>query len=260
MEDDITLTDSAPVRRVVLNRPNKLNALTQAMWQAIPALVADVDTDQNCRVLVIEGAGDRAFAAGQDIGEFEGLMSDPSAAQVFADAVYEAQQALARCTKPVIAKIKGPCIGGGCGIALCADIRVAAEDAKLGITPAKLGIRYGLADTKRLVDAVGASRAKDLLFTGRIVGAEEARSIGLVDRVVEAPRLNDAVEELAQGIASNAPTSLLHIKSNVTAILAGVTDDTPETRQAFVDAFASPDLKEGVAAFKAKRAPNFPGD
>jgi enoyl-CoA hydratase/carnithine racemase len=159
--------------------------------------------------------------------------------------------------KPAIAMISGACIGGGCGLALGCDLRIADQTAKFGITPAKLGLDYSIADTKRLVDAVGFAHAADLLFSGRLVGAAEALAMGLVNRLFDPMSLASETMAIAQAIAANAPTSLRSIKSHLKAIRAGQTADDPASRATFLQVFEGRDFAEGLAAFAEKRPAGF---
>jgi enoyl-CoA hydratase/carnithine racemase len=153
--------------------------------------------------------------------------------------------------------ISGACIGGGCGLALGCDLRFVDETAKFGITPAKLGLDYGVADTRRLVDAVGFARAADLLFSARLIKAEEALAIGLADRLLEPDLLESETRSFARTIAANAPSSLRAIKSHLQAIRKGRTIDDEDSRRAFFAAFEGSDLAEGLTAFQQKRPPTF---
>jgi enoyl-CoA hydratase/carnithine racemase len=254
--DPINLTRAGAVATIELNRPEKRNALDSAMWQRLAAAVAEADADSTVKVIVVTGAG-QAFAAGADIDEFKAVFSDPRAAEATAAITYQAQRALHRNLKPTIAKIRGACVGGGCGIALCCDLRFADTTAKLAITPGKLGLIYSLADTKRLVDVVGPAKAKDMLYTGRILDAAEAERIGFVDRVVAPDKLDDFVAAYAAEICAASQFSARGTKEIVRMILDGATDDTATTRQLFVEAFAGADFREGFAAFAAKRKPTF---
>ena len=257
MPDSVYARRDGAVATLHLNRPAKRNALTLEMWRRLMALVEEADRDTAVKVIVVTGEGD-TFAAGADIDEFEQTFSDPKVADQVAEITYESQKRLARSMKPTIAKVRGACIGGGCGIAICCDFRFADETAKFAITPAKLGIVYSVADTKRLVDTVGAARAKDILYTGRILDAAEALSIGLVDKLVPAAQLDDVVQAYANQIAASSQFTTRGAKRIVQMILDGADDDTHETRRLFVDAFSGPDFKEGFTAFTQKRKPNFP--
>jgi enoyl-CoA hydratase/carnithine racemase len=252
----VYLDREGAVGTIHLNRPDKRNALSMAMWQALMDAVAQADADPLIKVIVVTGEG-QAFAAGADIDEFKQTFTDPKAAEAVADITYRAQKRLHRNAKPTIAKIRGACVGGGCGLALCCDLRFADGTAKLGITPGKLGLIYTLADTKRLVDAVGPAKAKDILYTGRILDAEEALKIGLIDRLVLPEALDQAVADYAAEIAAASQFSARGTKQMVQQILDGVEDDTAATRQLFVDAFKGVDFKEGFTAFGEKRKPKF---
>jgi enoyl-CoA hydratase len=257
MSDTVYARRDGAIATLHLNRLAKRNALTLEMWRRLMALVEEADRDTAVKVIVVTGEGD-TFAAGADIDEFEQTFSDPKVADQVAEITYESQKRLARSMKPTIAKVRGACIGGGCGIAICCDFRFADETAKFAITPAKLGIVYSVAETKRLVDTVGAARAKDILYTGRILDAAEALSIGLVDKFVPAAQLDDVVQAYANQIAASSQFTTRGAKRIVQMILDGADDDTRETRRLFVDAFSGPDFKEGFTAFTQKRKPNFP--
>ena len=255
-EDAIYLDTSGPHAVLTLNRPEKRNALNLGMWRRMIELLAEAESDPAVRVLIVTGAGP-AFAAGADISEMEAVFGDSSIATTIAEVTYESQKALHRFPKPTLAMIRGACVGGGCGIALCCDLRFADTSAKLGITPGKLGLVYSLADTRRLIDAVGPARAKDVLYTGRIFQAEEARDVGLIDRLVEPDTLEAEVMAYADQICSASSFSAAATKRIVHMIGDGEADDTAETRQLFIDAFSGADFKEGFTAFQEKRAPDF---
>jgi len=244
------------VATIHLNRPDKRNALSVAMWRELLACVEKANTDAAVKVIVVTGEG-QAFAAGADIDEFKQTFTDPAAADAVAEVTYSAQKRLHRNAKPTIAKIRGACVGGGCGVALCCDLRFADTTAKLGITPGKLGLIYTVADTKRLVDAVGPAAAKDILYTGRILDASEALSVGLIDRLLAPADLDQAVADYAAAICAASQFSARGTKEIVQMILDGADDDTPKTRKLFVDAFSGPDFKEGFTAFAEKRKPKF---
>jgi enoyl-CoA hydratase/carnithine racemase len=258
MSDDVLLefTDGEAAR-ITLNRPAKRNAVTQAMWRRLPEILAQVESDPRAKLLVVRGAGGN-FAAGADIGEFETVYATRDSTAAYFGAVGAAMEALARLSKPTIAHIEGACVGGGMGLALCCDLRLAANTARMGITPGKLGLVYSLADTKRLVDAVGASAAKDILFTGRILEAGEALSLRLVDAVHPAEALEAAVTEKARAISAASQWSVRKSKQVIEMIRAGAAAETPETAAWLLDAVEGADFAEGRDAFLAKRSPVFP--
>jgi enoyl-CoA hydratase/carnithine racemase len=253
----LLLTVDGPIARLTLNRPAQRNALSASMWSAIPGLISQAAETPGVKILILAGAGGH-FAAGADIGEFAETYATPENAAAYGEKVAAAMQAVASCPKPVIAQIEGACVGGGCGLALACDIRIAASNIRMGITPGKLGLAYSLGDTKRLVDAVGFSNARLILYTGRLVHAEEARAMGLVDRVVDVAELASTVTSLALEIAATSQVSVRITKATLALIAAGTVQDTDETRAWYLQAAASPDLAEGRSAFLAKRAPNFP--
>ncbi len=242
---------------LVLNRPGKRNALDQAMWQAIPPLLARAAADPGIKVLGVRGAGG-CFAAGADIAEFGTAYATRDSTARYAADIAAAMDGLADFAKPSIALIEGACVGGGMGLALACDLRFAADTARLGITPAKLGLVYPLGDTKRLVQAVGPAVAKDLLFTGRLVDAAEALSLRLVNRVVPAVELEQAVLDYAAQVAATSQYTARATKRMVAHVLAGQVSDTPGTVAEFLDAVEGEDFQEGLRAFGEKRPPRFP--
>ena len=253
MSGEVRLTHDGPVATVTLSQPARRNAISQAMWAAIPDVFAEA---ARARVVLLTGEGAH-FAAGADISEFEATYGSRDGAAAATDRLTAAMNAVAGCPVPVLAAIRGACVGGGCGLALACDLRFAAPDARFGITPAKLGLAYGLEDTKRLVDAVGASAAKDILFSGRIVEAAEAHQIGLADRLTDDPLA--AARDDAGTLARNAPGTLRAVKDFVRRIQGGQATDDAATRAVVLDAVASDDFREGYDAFLAKRRPDFSG-
>lgn len=257
MSDDPVILDYAPpIARLVLNRPDRLNALNNAIWDAIPALLARVATDPEIKILLVSGVDANAFAAGADIAEFAEIVAS-GAAEDYAARMGRATRALADFPKPTIAVIQGPCIGGGCNIALCCDFRFADGSARFGATPARLGMVYPLEDTKRLIETVGLGAARDLLMTGRIIAADEALTIGLVDRLWPADRLWDETNAYAATLAGLSQFSIRAAKAIFGQILAGESQETDLSRQLFADGFAGEDLAEGGRAFLEKRKPRF---
>jgi len=243
---------------LVLNRPEKKNALTHKMWEALPRLLRQVEADSRAKVLILTSSTPEAFCAGADIEEFAAKASDPEWRRRNQAAIRETQVTLARLGKPTVAAIDGVCVGGGCGLAIACDLRVAAHSARLGITPAKLGLVYSLHDTKLLVDLVGPSRSKRILYTGALFGADEARDMGLVDVLTAREGLREAALVLAQQIAANSQHAIRSTKKIIQRILDGAADDDAESIAQFFDAFDGPDLIEGVSAFTEKRRPDFP--
>ena len=251
----LRLERDGTIARLLIDRPARRNAMTQAMWEELPVLVAQAMADDAVRVLILGSATPGIFCAGADIGEFARHSSDEAWRIANQAAIRASQYALAHAPKPVIAAIDGDCVGGGCGLAIACDLRIAAPTARLGITPAKLGIVYSLFDTKLLVDLVGPARARRILFTGALHGANDALAIGMIDEIAVDPLA--AATALARTIAANAQHSVRASKAIIRRILDGQADDDEVTLAMFRDAFTLPDFAEGVAAFQAKKRPDF---
>jgi enoyl-CoA hydratase/carnithine racemase len=253
--DTLLLHRDGPVATLTINRPDRLNAVTFAMFSRLPALLAEAEAAGGVRVLVLRGAGRKSFSAGADISEFETARTTPEQAAVYDDAVLAAEEALATFPAPTIAAIHGHCYGGGCALALACDLRFASSGARFAITPAKLGIVYPLRATKRLVDAVGPSRAKFILMSGIDIDATRAAAIGLVDEVDD--DVDAAVADFAAILASRSGVTQRAAKQTVARILDGATADD-DAQAALRDAsLASPDYAEGVRAFLERRPPKF---
>lgn len=248
---------SGAVATLVLNRPDSHNAVRLGMYEALPDLLAEVDGDQAVKVLVVRGAGQKAFASGADISEFREVRANAETARAYNERVAAAELALEGMSKPTIAMVHGYCIGGGCGLALACDLRFVDERARFGITPAKLGLVYSLDSTKRLVDVVGPSRAKWILMSGQLVNADRAHQIGLADEVVPTDDLEKLTYEFAELLCTRAQFSIRATKQIVTRILAGQTEDDEATRDLRNSSFDTDDYAEGVRAFLEKRPPTF---
>jgi enoyl-CoA hydratase/carnithine racemase len=246
-----------PIARVTLNRPDKRNAINAAMWRGLHDVAVKLAEEPTLRVVLLRGAGDLAFSAGADILEMQQTVSDPQRMKVMQDIVLEAQLAWERVPIPTLAIIRGACTGGGCGLALSCDLRLATPDAFFAIPPAKLGLAYSLADTKRLYDLVGPSRTKEILFTGRRINAAEALHLGLINEIVEPESLDTRANSLAKEIADNAGNSVRAAKAVTAMISAGVNAETADSRRYYDESFYSEDFREGAAAFIEKRPPRF---
>lgn len=255
MTDHLRLEIAGGIARLLINRPEKRNAMDQAMWEAVPALVARAMDDSAVRLLLIGSANPGPFCAGADIAEFATGSSDPIWRARNQAAIRGTQIALARAPKPTIAFIDGDAVGGGCGIALACDIRLASPRARMGITPAKLGLVYPLHDTRLLVDLVGPAQAKRLLFSGMLIPAAEALRIGLVQSVAD--DLEAEVESMAAQMLAASPASQRGSKSIIQQIAEGAHDDDAASAAGFDAAFTGADFQEGVAAFLEKRKPVF---
>lgn len=255
--DHLVLNKDGAIATLLINRPDKRNPISFAMWQAIPSFVADVENDDAIKVLIIRGAGDKAFSAGADISEFETYRADSEGARVYNEATHVAERALAQMTKPSLAMIHGFCIGGGAEIALACDLRFGDTNARFGITPARLGIVYSLTATKQLTDLAGPAVTKYILFSGEHLHARRAYEVGVIDELLEPDELGSRVREFAELIASRSQYSVRSSKRIVQKIQAGHVEDDEETLRLRNESFDRADYKEGVRAFLDKRPPVF---
>ncbi len=258
--DKILAGKAGGIGYLKLNQPEKHNAISYAMWLAIAEVMESFRGDDDVRVVVISGEGGRAFSAGADISEFSSNRSTDEQIEIYEAAGRAAYDAITHFPKPVIARIEGYCVGGGLAVALCADLRIATDDSRFGIPAAKLGLGYSHKSLRPLVDLVGPTCAKEILFTARRFTASEAQRMGLVNQVVARGEIDAFVEDYAATIAGNAPLTVQACKTVVTELLKDPQDRDTELCDRVVDAcFASGDYKEGRAAFMEKRAPRFTG-
>ena len=245
---------------LVLRNPEKLNAVRLEMWRAIPPALADLDADPVVRVVVVRGHGDDAFVSGADISEFGTHRKDAASAGSYEAVTAEAFAALAACPKPVVAMLQGPCIGGGLAIAVCADLRIAADDTKLALPPARLGLGYHLAGIERIVQVVGPSTAAEMVFTARQYTAGEALAVGLVNRVVPKAALVAETTRYVREIAANAPLTIRAAKRAIAEVQRAAGErDAAAVARLVAACFESDDYAEGVRAFLEKRRPRFMG-
>jgi enoyl-CoA hydratase/carnithine racemase len=253
--DQLTVARDGAVAVLTIDRPEKRNAMTAAMWAALPDLLAGLADDATVRVLVVTGAGP-SFCAGADIGD---LLSGPDPEDPMAEVRRDnlaAQAALRAFPHPTVAAIRGHCIGGGVEIAASCDLRVTDPTGVFGVTPAKVGVVYAPASTKALVDLVGPAMTKYPLFSGELVDAETALRAGLVDRLVPAEALDAEVHRFAGVLASRSALSQRATKEVVAALTAG-RDGEAEVIRWYRETISSGELAEGVAAFAERRPPHF---
>lgn len=245
---------------MTFNNPERRNAMSLEMWEAAQEIASDFQADASVRVVVMKGAGDRAFVSGADISQFEKERADAAASERYSQRSEAARAAIRTLDKPLIAMIRGYCLGGGLGIAMMADLRFASDDSQFGIPAARLSIAYTGENIENLVRLVGPSRAKDILYSARRLDAAEALSIGLINRVVPAADLERTVEDYCATLVDNAPLS---IKAHKAIIDEMVKDrelrDFEKTKAVATACFDSHDYKEGRTAFMEKRRPVFQG-
>jgi len=245
---------------IIFNSPEKLNAISLEMWEAALEAMADFSADASVRVMVLTGAGGKAFASGADISKFKDERQEAAAVAHYQATTQQAYSAIQGMAIPTIAMIRGYCIGGGTAAAVCCDIRICTESAKFGVPAAKLGLGYGLNRAQPLVDLIGPAYAKEMFFTGRQFDAREAEKMGLVNRVVADDALEATVEAMAKTIVANAPLTVRCAKLVVGEALKDVAErDIAAADRAVAACFASSDYREGQTAFMEKRKPRFTG-
>jgi len=250
----IRVSRDGSVATIWLNRPEKRNAMTYAMWSGLEQAVAELEADPQVRVVVLRGSGAH-FCAGADITELH-VARDPGE-RTFSQVNLDAENALAALSKPTVAYISGDCIGGGCALVIDCDLRIATADARFGITPAKLGIVYPPTSLERVAHLLGPSATKRLLFTGELIDAGEARRIGLIDEIVDGGAGQERLATLTGVLASRSLLTQAATKAMVAAAMShGRVPDSVSDHWRRVAADA-PDAAEGVAAFVEKRSPQF---
>ena len=256
--DKILSATNGPIGTLTFNQPERHNAMSLDMWRAATAVLDQFEEDATVRVIVLTGAGGRAFVSGADISKFESERASADAVLEYNAAVDRFGQALGESSKPTIAMIRGYCLGGGVGIAVCCDLRIANDAARFAVPAAKLGLGYGYANVRRIMDLVGPQFATEMLLTARQFDAAQAERIGLVNHVVPDPEIESYVSDLAATIAGNAPLTIRAVKR----IVRELRSDDPDV--AACDAlarrcFESADYREGRQAFLEKRKPVFRG-
>ena len=260
LTDKVISRKDGNVGYVIFNNPERRNAMSLEMWEATTRLMSEYAKDDSIRVVVLSGAGDKAFVAGADISKFGDERSSEEGVKKYNDAVEAAYASVHEFPKPTIAMIRGFCVGGGMGIASCCDLRIASEDARFAVPAAKLGLGYGYPGVKRLMDIVGPSFTKEIFYTARLFDVMEAVEMGLVNRVVENSELEFYVKDYAATIAANAPLTVDSIKFIVGEACKDESQRDMKHCDDVVQAcFNSEDYKEGRAAFMEKRKPVFKG-
>ncbi|MBU3023513.1 enoyl-CoA hydratase/isomerase family protein [Aestuariibacter sp. A3R04] len=253
----VKLTVDGAVARIHIDRAEKHNALTQTMWQQIASHCQTLESSIHPRLLIVSASGQKAFCAGADIAELSDIISDERRLVDNNKVVQEAQRALQNLPFATLAAINGVCVGGGLGIAMCCDFRIAAEHSKFAITPSKLGLLYSIEDTKRLVSLVGLARAKELLFLGATIDAHTACQWGLLTHVVSADMLETSVSNFSEKILDVSPFSVAGMKKTLHVLCGTSHHSEAEIKALFDAAFSQPDFAEGAQAFLEKRPPAF---
>ncbi len=255
--DPIYMNKEDEIAEIVLNRPDKLNALNAEVWQGIIELFGQAGDDPDIKVVILRSGAPRAFAAGADISEFPIVHATAESAADYHDKIRTAYNAISDLNKPTIAMVRGVCFGGGCAIALNCDLRYADTTSRFCIPPAKLGIAYSLLETKRLSDLIGPSRAKEMLMGAKVIEAREALSIGLATRLFEPEDLESETRAFAENLCNLSQFTVRAVKAMVGEILEGATDETETSRRLRVEGFQGPDYIEGRDAFLEKREATF---
>lgn len=259
-EEKILTRQDGPVSWVVYNQPEKRNAVSLDMSIRALEAIQDFAGDADQRVLVVRGGGDKAFVSGADISEFEKNRNSAEASAKYSRTTEQMYDALYEMEKPSIAMIHGYCFGGGVALAASCDIRICSDDAIFSIPAARLGIGYRVDFTRRIMNLIGPSRTRDLLYSARRVSAEEALAIGLADRVVPKPELEAVATDYAETIAGNAPLSIRATKIVTRELLQNASDRDLDLCEAAIAACAdSNDFAEARKAFMQKRKPTFTG-
>jgi enoyl-CoA hydratase/carnithine racemase len=247
------------VLHIRFNNPEKHNALSVDMWEAIPPLLAKATKDDNVRMAVLSGEGTKAFISGADISQFEDMRAAKEAVKRYEAMAEDALQGILEFEKPTVACIRGYCIGGGVNVAICCDIRIASSDSVFSIPATRLGLGYRYSAMKNLTDLVGPGYAKDIFFTARRLDSAEALRIGLINRVAEPDKLDDLLAEYTRAITTGAPLTIKAGKRIIRDVLKADDADMDLARKLILDCFESEDYAEGRKAFMEKRKPVFKG-
>ena len=245
---------------VIFNNPERHNAVSLEMWAATSEILEDYAKDPDVRVVVVTGAGGKAFVSGADVSKFESERASQDATKIYNTTVERANSGIYDFPKPTIAMIRGYCIGGGVGLAACCDLRICSDNARFAVPAAKLGLGYSYAGLRRLIDVVGGAFAREIFFTARQFDTEEARLMGLVNRVVPDAELEAYVKNYAETIAANAPLTVKAVKYIVGEALKDESKrNVARCAEMVEQCFTSNDFIEGRRAFMEKRKPAFTG-
>lgn len=256
----VWLDEDGSTLQIQFNNPERHNALSVDMWEAVTPLLNVAESDERIRLVIFSGAGEKAFVSGADITQFEDMRAAKEAVARYELMAEQALMGIYNFSKPTLARIKGYCIGGGVNVAMCCDIRIAADDSVFSIPAARLGLGYRYSALKNLVDLVGPAVAKDLFFTARRINATKACDVGLITRICEVGKLDALEAEYKKALAENAPITVCAGKAIIAQILKPSPEvDHDQCRQLIKDCFESEDYAEGRRAFMEKRKPVFRG-
>jgi len=258
--DKIIAKKDGAIGWVIFNNPEKRNAMSLEMYEATAAAMEGYAKDPEVRVVILRGEGEKAFISGADISQFKDRRSNPEQVQAAEAISQRCNRAIRDCPKPVIAMIRGYCMGGGLGIAVVCDLRIASDDSRFGVPAAKLGVGYRFSGIRRLSELVGPSFTAEIFYSGRPFNTQEALQMGLVNRVLPAAELEKYVMDTAATLAANAPLTLAAVKRSLIELRKDPAErDLALCQKMVEDCFASEDYKEGQKAFMEKRKPVFKG-
>jgi enoyl-CoA hydratase len=258
MPDPILIERDGGVATVVLNNPQSLNAFSEASWRLLASSMRELSADASLRCIILRGAGEKAFAAGADIAEFDRVRADSKSAKIYGGLIHDAMQSVGQCVHPTVAQIHGVCVGGGLEIASMCDLRICGTSSRFGIPINKLGLVMAYGELQGLLSVVGRAAALEILLEGRVFGADEALAKGLVNRVVADDKVAQECKETAERIAAGAPLVARWHKK----FIRRLADPAPISPQEWDEGFAcfdSEDYATGRAAFLAKTKPEFKG-
>lgn len=259
MPEILTRRDG-PVTTLLISNPARMNAMSRDMWNQLAQGIEQADADPSVRVIVLRGDGDKSFVSGADISQFESMRANADAQAEYEKAVNAGYGAPTRCSKPVIAAIRGICIGGGLGLAAACDVRICSDDTIFRMPAGRMGLGYSPSGVRRFVALIGAAHTADLFLSARKFGAAEAQRIGFVSQVHPKAQFDEAVQAYIQMVAENAPLTLAAAKFSIREAISDPGHRDPERALAMVQAcFNSQDYREGRTAFMEKRTPNFQG-
>jgi enoyl-CoA hydratase len=256
--ESVLLACDGAIATVTLNKPERLNALDKGMWRALGEIFARLDADESLRCVIVRGAGEKAFAAGADIAEFATERQDVAQARAYDGAAKGAMDAVAHCRHPVVAMIRGACVGGGLELAAVCDLRICGESSRFGVPVKNLGLVVAYGELKGLIDLVGRAVALEIVLEGRVFGAQEAKEKGLVNRVVPDDKVEEEALATARRIAEGAPL-VARWHKKFARRLADPRPLTPEEYDESFACFGTEDFRTGYRAFLAKRKPEFRG-